>query len=824
MKLSWPIALLAVASSVVDAATWNLRKSKARQASRTAQRHEALLFAHTFARSKSKQRVGSGAKLVETMKIVHKTAYWGQMSMGTPPQPFKVIFDTGSGNLILPAAECKVPGCAPHKKYDAKASSSSSLVTNEKGESSSEITFGTGQVSGDFYKDKLCIGDSLCFDANFIAADKMTTEPFQEIPFDGIMGLGFKDLSMGDGFNIVDDLSTRANVPGGSSQFSFYVTDGDDSEVTFGGYRPERLASEIVWAPVKVESWWQVAIDDITFNNQPKNLCDGKCQVAVDTGTSMLAGPTELVDKLNNMVNAKDDCSNFNELPNLGFQIGDTVLNLQQEHFCQWEKACEAARDMSPSFATMMSDAVSATSGTAKVCAAGAVAFFAYIVATSGMSNVVSATTVVANACTAGAMALFAYKLATSEAEKTRAVPCTSTKQVPEINFDRQVTPLEDVGQNVVLEEDKDSQQIVFKSKSVSKSDLIIKDSPEAMKAMKSVFKRLCASSSELLAVDDIKKVHQLLGEPLDSEEEGQMLFFFGAKNSQELVVSFEMFMRWWGKLHDSSADPEEYFSQERYRQRFKVLNSRLKDPNVSKITTVTEGDITSRRYRVHFELDGQRISPWHDIPLKNDDGTFNFLCEIPKWTRKKFEIATGEAMNPIKQDVKNGVLREYKWGDMLFNYGAFPQTWEDPKHVSEETGCPGDNDPIDVIELGTRQRPTGAIVRVKILGVIAMIDADETDWKILALAVDDDKAPAIQDLNDLDAHMPGVTQALTNWLQMYKTAEGKGENRFGFGGKPQGSLFATRIVMETHEAWQKLMAERNISIKRNASSTNLTV
>ena len=96
--------------------------------------------------------------------------------------------------------------------------------------------------------------------------------------------------------------------------------------------------------------------------------------------------------------------------------------------------------------------------------------------------------------------------------------------------------------------------------------------------------------------------------------------------------------------------------------------------------------------------------------------------------------------MNPIKQDVKNGVLREYKWGDMLFNYGAFPQTWEDPKHVSEETGFPGDNalplacelcnrlstsrrvaeDPIDVIELGTRQRPVGSITRVKSHGLEA--------------------------------------------------------------------------------------------------------
>ena len=136
------------------------------------------------------------------------------------------------------------------------------------------------------------------------------------------------------------------------------------------------------------------------------------------------------------------------------------------------------------------------------------------------------------------------------------------------------------------------------------------------------------------------------------------------------------------------------YFSQQRYRQRFKVLQSRLKDPKIASIQTVTEGEIGSRRFRVWFECDGHRLSPWHDIPLKNPDGSYNFVCEIPKWTRKKYEIATGEIMNPIKQDVKNGVLREYKWGDMLFNYGAFPQTWEDPNHVSSDTGCPGDNVP----------------------------------------------------------------------------------------------------------------------------------
>jgi inorganic pyrophosphatase len=71
--------------------------------------------------------------------------------------------------------------------------------------------------------------------------------------------------------------------------------------------------------------------------------------------------------------------------------------------------------------------------------------------------------------------------------------------------------------------------------------------------------------------------------------------------------------------------------------------------------------------YRVHFKYDAKPISPWHDLPLGSAglEGPLNFCCEIPKWTRAKFEVATKEEFNPIKQDEKKGVLREYKWGDM---------------------------------------------------------------------------------------------------------------------------------------------------------------
>jgi hypothetical protein len=273
----------------------------------------------------------NGHKQMHMMEVIHKTAYWGTITMGTPPQEFKVIFDTGSGNLILPSKDCNMAGCNPHKKYSPSDSSTAKTVTNEQGEGSTQISFGTGNIQGNYIEDQFCVGGSLCSKVRFIAATDESTEPFEEVPFDGIMGMGFNDLSMGKGFNIPDDLNDSGQLPQG--QFSFYLTDDSTSEITFGGYKPDSLASDIVWAPVTIQSYWQVKVEDITFNNKPTGLCDGSCQVAVDTGTSMLAGPSDLVDKLSEKIGASSDCTNFAALPKLGFKVGNKVLNLDPDDY-----------------------------------------------------------------------------------------------------------------------------------------------------------------------------------------------------------------------------------------------------------------------------------------------------------------------------------------------------------------------------------------------------------------------------------------------------------------------------------------------------------
>merc|ERR1719181_517960 len=176
----------------------------------------------------------------------------------------------------------------------------------------------------------------------------------------------------------------------------------------------------------------------------------------------------------------------------------------------------------------------------------------------------------------------------------------------------------------------------------------------------------------------------------------------------------------------------------------------------------------------MHFKDGGKTISPWHDIPLyTKEDGVVTALFEIPKNTRKKMEVATKEVGNPIAQDVKKGKLRDYH-GPIFWNYGMLPQTWEDPNHEHPELKVMGDNDPVDVVEIGSAILEPGSVTSVKPLGVLAMIDDGELDWKILAINKNDPMASKLNDVDDIETHMPGVVSGIREWFRWYKTPDDK--------------------------------------------------
>ncbi|KAK2987429.1 hypothetical protein RJ640_018566, partial [Escallonia rubra] len=224
-------------------------------------------------------------------------------------------------------------------------------------------------------------------------------------------------------------------------------------------------------------------------------------------------------------------------------------------------------------------------------------------------------------------------------------------------------------------------------------------------------------------------------------------------------------------------------------------------------VLTKEEGLPETLDYRIFFlDNSGKKVSPWHDIPLHLGDGAFNFIVEIPKESSAKMEVATDEPFTPIKQDTKKGKLRYYPY-NINWNYGLLPQTWEDPSFANSEVdGAFGDNDPVDVVEIGESRGKMGQILKVKPLGALAMIDEGELDWKIVAISLDDPKASLVNDVEDVEKHFPGTLTAIRDWFRDYKIPDGKPANKFGLGNKAADKDYALKVITETNEAWAKLV------------------
>jgi inorganic pyrophosphatase len=225
-----------------------------------------------------------------------------------------------------------------------------------------------------------------------------------------------------------------------------------------------------------------------------------------------------------------------------------------------------------------------------------------------------------------------------------------------------------------------------------------------------------------------------------------------------------------------------------------------------STTATVEEGTQPSLEWRMFFNgAGGKQISPWHDIAMKNADGTYNFVNEIALGQRAKMEVTLDEPGNPIKQDVKKGALRFFTYGDLPFNYGCIPQTWENPNEAHPDTGFNGDGDPVDVVEVSRDPLAIGSVSAVKVLGIMALIDEEETDWKVLAIAKSSPLYDVINNEADLETHMPGMIDTVRDWFMNYKTTDGKPVNEYAFDGAVKDVAYTHSVLEECNQVWEDL-------------------
>ena len=95
---------------------------------------------------------------------------------------------------------------------------------------------------------------------------------------------------------------------------------------------------------------------------------------------------------------------------------------------------------------------------------------------------------------------------------------------------------------------------------------------------------------------------------------------------------------------------------------------------------------------------------------------------------------------------------------------------------------------------------------------VMALLDEEETDWKVIVIDVNDPLAPKLNDVEDVERHLPGLLRATNEWFRIYKIPDGKPENQFAFTGECKNKKYAMDVVHECQEAWEKLITGKTAS------------
>ncbi|KAI5933060.1 pepsin A [Manis javanica] len=249
--------------------------------------------------------------------------YFGTIGIGTPPQDFTVIFDTGSSNLWVPSVYCSSPACSNHNLFNPQQSS-----TYQATSQTVSITYGTGSMTGILGYDTVQVGGIADTNQIFGLSE---TEPGSFLyysPFDGILGLAYPSIASSGATPVFDNMWNQGLVS--QDLFAVYLSPNDQSGsvVMFGGIDTSYYTGNLNWVPLSAEGYWQITVDSITMDGEII-ACSESCQAIVDTGTSLLSGPSNAIANIQSYIGASEDsngqmvisCSAMYNLPNIIFTI-----------------------------------------------------------------------------------------------------------------------------------------------------------------------------------------------------------------------------------------------------------------------------------------------------------------------------------------------------------------------------------------------------------------------------------------------------------------------------------------------------------------------
>ena len=254
---------------------------------------------------------------------LYRSFYYGVISIGTPPQDFQVLFDTGSSDLWVPQVGCT--HCDHKSTYNHSASST--YVPNG---TPFEITYLLGNVTGYLSNDDVTIGQDIVVKHQVFAEipdtiGQGTSYPTE--PYDGILGLAFSSVSFAGSSTVFENaiVQNQLDMP----VFSFYLGEDGPGEFMLGGWDDSKFGGELYKVPLNSAAYWEINMDGIMAGEYKQTESTGTMTAVVDSGTSFILGPQDEIEQLAAALGAFNltagnfyfDCSKVNDIPDVSFLI-----------------------------------------------------------------------------------------------------------------------------------------------------------------------------------------------------------------------------------------------------------------------------------------------------------------------------------------------------------------------------------------------------------------------------------------------------------------------------------------------------------------------